>query len=112
MAFIRKVPQVRDHGRANRPLRVRSARDRQAHRFRRYRHRTRHARRTRSVSLEPDQQALDPGVTPLTPVEKPLTSGHCALIEPESEPSQLDVSGRGRVTGSLLLRQVLTDVSN
>ncbi|MCZ4628510.1 IS1634 family transposase, partial [Rhodococcus sp. IEGM1339] len=60
--------------------------------------------------LEPDQQALDLGVTPQIPVEKPLVTGQSALLEPEAEPVQVDVPGRTESTGSVLLRQVLAEV--
>ncbi len=60
--------------------------------------------------LEPDQQALDLGVTPPIPVEMPLVTGQSALLEPEAEPVQVDVPGRTESTGSVLLRQVLAEV--
>jgi len=60
--------------------------------------------------LEPDQQALDLGVTPQIPVETPLVNGQSALLEPAPEPAKVDAPGRTESTGSVLLRQVLTDV--
>ncbi|MBC2589861.1 MULTISPECIES: IS1634 family transposase [Rhodococcus] len=60
--------------------------------------------------LEPDQQVLDLGVTPQVPVEKPLAGGQSALFDPAQRTSQVDAPGRTESTGSVLLRQVLTDV--
>ncbi|SUF09196.1 transposase [Rhodococcus gordoniae] len=63
-----------------------------------------------SAWLEPDQQALDLGVTPQVPVEKPLVGGQSALLEPATGPPQVDAPGRTESTGSVLLRQVLAEV--
>lgn len=60
--------------------------------------------------LEPDQQTLDLGVTPQVPVDKPLAGGQGALFDPVERTSQVDAPGRTESTGSVLLRQVLTDV--
>nr|WP_192817871.1 hypothetical protein [Rhodococcus sp. JVH1] len=60
--------------------------------------------------LEPDQQALDLDVTPQIPVEKPLPTGQKALLDPAEKPARIDEPGRTESTGSVLLRQVMTDV--
>lgn len=60
--------------------------------------------------LEPDQQALDLDVTPQIPVEKPLPTGQKALLDPAEKPARIDAPGRTESTGSVLLRQVMTDV--
>ena len=60
--------------------------------------------------LDPDQQALDLDVTPQVPVDKALVGGQSALFEPAPGPAQVDAPGRTESTGSVLLRQVLTDV--
>ncbi|WP_370180103.1 IS1634 family transposase [Rhodococcus wratislaviensis] len=57
--------------------------------------------------IEPDQQALDLGVTPQTPAASVLAAGQGVLLPAADDRPVVDAPGRTASTGSVVLRQIL-----